>query len=113
MRAENEATMLSPYVQKTSRQDKIQEACKVRNDDWTETFWGRLEFEQNLHAVDAVYHQACSVKHGNDTDSEGRPTDTVKSKAFLKVTGVLQVHHHFTLTFLIADSLSSHGFCSP
>ena len=46
-----------------------------------------------------MYHQARSVnfrtgkqilkKHGNDTDSEGRPTDTVKSKAFLKVTGVL------------------------
>ena len=30
-------------------------------------------------------------KHGNDTDSKrarGRPTDTVKSKAFLKVTEV-------------------------
>ena len=106
MRAENEATMLSPYVQKTSRQDKIQEACKVRNDDWTETFWGRLEFEQNLHAVDAVYHQACSVKHGNDTDSEGRPTDTVKSKAFLKVTGVLVENdkEQFTIPDLVGKT---------
>ena len=87
------------HVRTKDFQDKIQEACKFRNDDWAETFRGRLEFEQNLHAVDAVYHQACSVnfrtgkqileKHGNDTDSEGRPKDTVKSKALLKVTGVL------------------------
>ena len=49
-----------------------------------------------------MYHQACSVnfrtgkqipkKHGKDTDSKrakGRPMDTVKSKAFLKVTEFL------------------------
>ena len=83
-------------------QDKIQEACKVRNDEWAETVRGRLEFAQDLHAADVVYHHACSVnfrtlkqipkKHGNDTDSKsvkGRPTDTVKSKPFLKVTEVL------------------------
>ena len=80
-------------------QDKIQEACKVSNDEWAETVQGRLEFAQDLHAV---YHQACSVnfrtgkqsakKHGKDTDSKrakGRPMDTVKSKAFLKVTEFL------------------------
>ena len=57
---------------------------------------GEIEFAQDLHAADAVYHQACSVnfrtgnqfpaKHGNDTDlkhAKGRPMDTVKSKAFL------------------------------
>ena len=62
-----------------------------------ETVQGKLEFAQDLHAADAVYHQACSVnfrtgkqileKHGNDTDSKhakGRPTDTVKTKAFFK-----------------------------
>ena len=49
-----------------------------------------------------MYNHACSVnfrtgkqipkKHGNNTDSKcakGRPRDTVKSKAFLKVTEVL------------------------
>ena len=78
-------------------EDKIQQVCKVRNDEWAETVRGRLEFVQDLHAADAVYHQACSVnfrtrkqipkKHGNDTDSKpakGRPTNKVKSKAFLK-----------------------------
>ena len=80
-------------------QDKIQKASKVRNDEWAETVRGRLAFAQDLHASAAVYHQACSFnfrtgkqipkKHGNDTDSKrakGRPLDTVKSEAFLKVT---------------------------
>ena len=63
-----------------------------------------------------MYHQACSVnfrtlkqipkKHGNDTDSKrvkGRPTDTVKSKAFLKVTEVLVENdeEQFTIPDLI------------
>ena len=57
-------------------QDKIQEACKVMNDEWAETAWGRFEFVQDLHTADAVYNQACSVnfrtgkqipkKHEND-----------------------------------------------
>jgi len=60
------------------------------NNEWVEiTMRGKLEFAQDLHAPDAVYHQACSVnfrmgkqslkKHGNDTDSKrakGRPTDS-------------------------------------
>ena len=92
-------------------QDKIQEACRVRNDEWAETVRGRLEFAQDLHAADAVYHQACSVnfrrgkqfpkKHGNDTDSKhakGRPVDTVKSKAFLKVTEFLVENDEGQLT---------------
>ena len=97
-------------------QDKIQEACKVRNDEWAETVRGRLEFAQDLHAGDAVYHQARSVnfrtlkqipkKHGNDTDSmraKGRPTDNVKPKAFLKVTEVLVENdeEQFTISDLI------------
>ena len=41
--------------------DKIQQACKVRNDEWVETARGRSEFAQDLHAADTVYHQACSV----------------------------------------------------
>ena len=109
-RAENVATMLSRCLQKTSR-IKIQEACRVRNDEWAETVRGRLEFAQDLHAADAVYHQACSVnfrtgkqfpkKHGNDTDSKhakGRPMDPVKSKAFLQVTEFLVENDEEQLT---------------
>ena len=63
-----------------------------------------------------MYHQACNVnfrtgkqipkKHGNDTDSkpaEGRPTDTVKSEAFLKKTEVLVGNdkEQFTMSVLV------------
>ena len=81
----------------TKDEDKIQQVCKVINDEWAEMVRGKLEFAQDLHAADVVYHQACSVNfrtgktdsgeahHGNDTDSKhakGRPMDTVKTKAF-------------------------------
>ena len=90
--------MLFQYVQKASR-IKIQEACKVGNDEWAETVRGRLEFAQDLHAADAVCHQTCSVnfrtgkqipkKHAGmiliqSVAGKVRPTDTVKSKAFFK-----------------------------
>ena len=45
----------------TKDEDKIQQVCKVINDEWAETVRGKLEFAQDLHAADAVYHQACSV----------------------------------------------------
>ena len=95
---------------------KIQQICKVRNDEWVETVRGRLEFAQDLHAADAVYHQACSVnfwtrkqipkKHENNTDSKpakGRPTNKVKSKAFLKETEVLVENdkEQFTISDLV------------
>ena len=47
---------------RTKDEDKIQHVCKVRNDDeWAETVRGKLEFAQDVHAADTVYHQACSV----------------------------------------------------
>ncbi|XP_071168115.1 uncharacterized protein [Mytilus edulis] len=39
----------------------IQDACDLRNDDWAAEVRGRLESVSDLHAADAVYHQACSV----------------------------------------------------
>lgn len=42
-------------------QDSIAQICKERNDEWSETVLDRLEYAQDLHAADAVYHQACSV----------------------------------------------------
>ena len=42
-------------------QDSITQICKERNDEWSEIVLGRPEYAQDLHAADAVYHQACSV----------------------------------------------------
>ena len=97
-------------------EDKIQQVCKVRNDECAETVRGRLEFVQDLHAADAVYHHACSVnfqtrkqipkKYGNDTDSKpakGRPTNKVKSKLCLEETEVLVENdkEQFTISDLV------------
>jgi hypothetical protein len=35
--------------------------CKMRDDEWALDVRGRLEFVQDLHAADALYHQQCSV----------------------------------------------------
>ena len=42
-------------------QDSIAQIWKERNDEWSEIVLGRLEYAQDLHAADAVYHQTCSV----------------------------------------------------
>jgi len=42
-------------------QDSIAQICKERNYEWSKIVLGRLEYAQDLHAADAVYHQACSV----------------------------------------------------
>jgi len=42
-------------------QDFIEKVCKDRNDSWSEIVLGRLQYAQDLHAADAVYHQICSV----------------------------------------------------
>ncbi|CAG2196688.1 unnamed protein product [Mytilus edulis] len=42
-------------------ESRIQDACDLRNDDWAAEVRGRLESVSDLHAADAVYHQACSV----------------------------------------------------
>ena len=58
-----------PYVIPVPTQkseDKIQQACKVRNDEWAETVLGRLEFAQDLHAAEAVYRQACISTFGRE-----------------------------------------------
>lgn len=65
---------------------------------------GRLEFARDLHAVDAVYHQSCSVifrtmkmvpqafspKSDKQTKSEARGRPSNMNKAFLKDAEYLQ-----------------------
>ncbi|CAC5372532.1 unnamed protein product [Mytilus coruscus] len=50
------------YPVRTSEfQCKIEDICKQREDEWALEVRGRLEFVQDLHAADALYHQTCSV----------------------------------------------------
>ena len=95
--------------------------CKERNDEWSEIVLGRVEYAQDLHAADAVYHQACSVNFrtgkqvplqhcsddGSDKDTkrprQGRPVDTGKATAFLKVVKFLEENdeEQVTITDLV------------
>ena len=47
-------------------QRKVIESCVKRNDAWSETVKARVEFVQDLHAADAVYHNICSINFRTD-----------------------------------------------
>ena len=102
-------------------QDSIAQICKERNDEWSEIVLGRLEYAQDLRAADAVYHQACSINFrtgkqvplehcsddGSDKDTkrpqQGRPVETGKATAFLKVVKFLEENdeEQITITDLV------------
>ena len=68
------------------------QVCTERNDTWAHTIRGRIEFAQDLHAADAIYHHMCSInfRTGKQVPSTfqatpgekkrriGRPIDTAK-----------------------------------
>ena len=84
-------------------QETIESICKQRGDDWGEKVQGRIVFGQDLHAVDAIYHQSCNVNfrtmkdvprmHQDDETASkqfsGRPVNSDQIAAFLKVTDYL------------------------
>ena len=75
---------------------------------------GRLEFARDLHAVDALYHQSCSVsfrtmkmvpqafspKSDKQTKSEARGRPSNMNKAFLKDAEYLQDNDDEQITIL-------------
>ena len=79
-------------------QMQIRKKAETRNDKWGNDVLTRLDSAIDLPAVDACYHQACSVnfRTGKDiplrfsTDSKsrnaGRPINDEKNEAFLKVS---------------------------
>ncbi|CAC5406040.1 unnamed protein product [Mytilus coruscus] len=48
-------------VRSSEFQCKIEDICKQLEDEWELEVRGRLEFVQDLHGTDALYHQTCSV----------------------------------------------------
>ena len=99
-------------------QESIAKICRERCDDWSLVVLGRLEYAQDLNAMQAVYHQSCSVnfrtgkqlpKQYVDLGSygakrikqQGRPVDNVKFSAFMKVVNYLEENEEEQVT--IAD----------
>ena len=80
------------------------QVCTERSDTWVHTIRGIIEFAQDVHAADAIYHQVCSInlRTGKQLPSTfqatpgekkrciGRPIDTAKECAFIKVTKYLE-----------------------
>eukprot|EP00794_Sanderia_malayensis_P001511 gene1511-1666_t len=100
-------------------QSKIAEICMNRNDAWAAKVKGRLEFSQDLHASDALYHQQCNVNFRTGKDipkvfqtSEGsiskklrgRPIDSTRNDAFLMVAAYLEENddEQITINDLVA-----------
>ena len=85
----------------------VLQTCRGRNDDWARDVQGRLEYAQDLHAADAVYHNSCSsnFRTGKGIPKEhtdekrpgrpkqvtcgGRPETETRSEAFDKVVDYL------------------------
>jgi hypothetical protein len=55
-----EVSMVFP-VRTKDFQINIEKICRERNDSWSTNVLSRIQFVQDLHAADAVYHQKCSV----------------------------------------------------
>jgi hypothetical protein len=86
-------------------QHSIMGVCKKRQDGWADDVAGRLEYAQDLHAADAIYHQPCNVnfrtgrqmpaqfcsdENKSDRLSQGRPEETERTEAFLKCMTFLE-----------------------
>ena len=83
--------------------------CDERRDAWAETMRGKLNFLQDLHASDAVYHQQCCVNFRTGRQppvrstkrkrsASGRPTDPVREAAFSEVCAHLEMNLDAQLT---------------
>ena len=96
-------------------QNSIAQICKARNDEWSITVLGRIEYCLDLCAADAVYHKACSVNFrtgkqiphkyvGNSTPDKtkrlrkGRPEDAAKNTAFFKVAYFVEENYEEKIT---------------
>ncbi|KAH3738440.1 hypothetical protein DPMN_002484 [Dreissena polymorpha] len=59
------------------------DVCESRKDEWGYQVLARLEFAQDLHAADAMYHQTCNVNFRTarqlPSDKKTSPEATVKS----------------------------------
>ena len=83
-------------------QHTIRELCAKRNDEWGNTVLGRLEYAQDLPAVEARYHQLCSsnfrtgcniplrYRQDDQDKRKGRPVKPTIEAAFSQVMQYLE-----------------------
>ena len=96
-------------------QKKITDICKLRNDPWAEVIHARLQVASDLPAVDAVYHQICSINFRTFKDipmmhnseqtkkckfSPGRPVNNEAETAFINSIEYLKQNEEEQITVL-------------
>ena len=101
VKADGKKRGISVYPVRTKDfQSSITKICKERRDSWGLAVLGRIEFVQDLHAADAVYHQECSANfrtgkqipheyfpRGSEAKKQkGHPKDDQRREAFQKVS---------------------------
>jgi hypothetical protein len=89
-------------------QNTVSRVCSTRSDNWSKSVKSRIDFVGDLHAADARYHKMCSgnFQSGKQTplcfESDdlvsskrqklGRPKDSSRHEAFLKVADYLEAN---------------------
>ena len=101
-------------------QINIEKICRERNDSWSTNVLSRIQFVQDLHAADTVYHQKCSVNFRtgkilpsptpNKKKTTGRPPKQDVQIAFQKTMDYLIEHEDEQITVIeLIDKISE--FC--
>jgi hypothetical protein len=91
-------------------QINIEKICRERNDSWSTNVLSRIQFVQDLHAADTVYHQKCSVNFRtgkslpsptpNKKKTTGRPPKQDVQIAFQKTMDYLIEHEDEQITVI-------------
>ena len=81
-------------------QINIENICRERNDSWSTNVLSRIQFVQDLHATDAVYHQKCRVnfRTGKSLPS---PTPNIKKTTGRSPKHDVQIAFQKTMDYLI------------
>ncbi|WAR13477.1 hypothetical protein MAR_027657 [Mya arenaria] len=97
-------------------QNNVRDFCKRRTDEWSENVIGRLEYAQDLPAVEARYHQKCSINFRTgrslpiqyrsiqtQTYKKGRPSSRNADTAFQHIMEYLEerVNDQVTISDLV------------
>ena len=93
----------------------LQDICAQRNDSWSNAVMARIEYSQDLHASESVYHRKCSTnfrtfkqilatyrdvkeEDTSNPNKRGRPSDSRRESAFLRVTHYLESNDEEQIT---------------
>ena len=83
-------------VRTSDFQATFMQVCTERNDTLAHTIRGRIEFAQDLHAADAIYHQVCSIhfRTGKQVPSTFQATPGEKKRRIGRLIDTAKEYMH-------------------